>query len=109
VPARFGESRDKIELITYDLLKDRKPDLVVSHSKIAISHSGGLLALALKSGKQYVHLKRVIVPKAADKLLRNLLQRDASLTPYKKTKSDASGTYGSNILFPVINGKLVEI
>jgi hypothetical protein len=56
-----------------------------------------------------MYLKRVIIPKAADKSLRNLLQRDASLTPYKKTKPDASNTYGNSVLFPVINSELIEV
>jgi hypothetical protein len=37
------------------------------------------------------------------------LQRDASLTPYKKAKPDVFDTYGSNVLFPVMNGELIEI
>jgi hypothetical protein len=73
VLTRFGKGKDKIRLITHNLPKGRRSDLVVPYFKIAISYFGGLLALTPKFGKQYVYLKKVIVPKAADELLRNLL------------------------------------
>jgi hypothetical protein len=109
VPAGFRKGRDKIRLIIYDFFKGRRPDLVVLYSKIAILHSGGLLAFALEPGKQYIYLERVIVSKAADKSLQNFLQRDASLAPYKGAKPDAFGTYGNSVLFLVMNGKLIEM
>jgi hypothetical protein len=106
---RFGKDKGKIGLITHNLFKSKRPDLVVSHSKIVISHSNSLLTLAPEPDKQYIYLKKVIIPKTADKSLRNLLQRNASFTPYKKTKSNAFNTYGNNILFLIMNDKLVKI